>query len=532
MKRIALGALILLTTTVSLAAETERYFVATRRPMRELGANAFGRELGDSSQRRLATFSIVNGFTADLTPAEAASLRTSPNVRYVEPDVPRYLHAVSRPGEQTIPYGVSLVHAPEAWEGRIAGAVNVVVIDSGIDNTHSELQGAFKGGLNVLDNAASTMDRIGHGTHVAGTIAAANNRLGVVGVAPHVRLWAIKAFGEDGSGSMADVVEGLEWVLEKKAAEGGRWVVNISAGGPQGSAAEGEAFARAIAAGVVIVASSGNESKANAPAAVQYPAAYPNVISVSAVDELSQFGDFSNQGPEIDFAAPGVRVVSLALHGDDFLSYVRTGDNRIIDTKPLVGSKKEAVTAEYVNCGLGTAADFGPQVQGKIALIQRGGDTFADKVKRAKEAGAVAAVIYNNSDSNYYWTLYPEEDPDAKNYPWPIAIGMSQADGEALVAKGSGVIQIGYDPDDYTPRSGTSMAAPHVAGAVAHLWALAPDATPDQLFAALAATAHDIGAAGQDTQTGYGVIDVNAASRLLAPGQFGRTGRRFLSRRR
>jgi serine protease len=534
MKRIALGALFLFLTTASFAADAERYFVATRRPVRNLAANAVTRDLGDTARRRIDTFRLVNGFTASLTAAEAASLRNSPGVRYVEPVVPRSLHAIggpiSKPGEQLIPYGISLVHAPEAWLGQVSGEVNVVVIDSGIDNTHAELAGGFQGGVNTLDAAASTMDGIGHGTHVAGTIAAANNNLGVVGVAPSVRLWAVKAFGDDGHGTMENVLKGLDWVVAKKKAEGGRWVVNISAGGTTSSAAEAEAVANIIAEGVVIVASSGNESKASAPVAVNYPAAYPNVVSVGAVDEQGAYADFSNLGPEIDFVAPGVRVLSLALHGTDTVSYVRTAANAVIDVRPLVGSKKEAFTGEYVNCGLGTASDFGPAVNGKIALIQRGGDTFADKARRAKEAGAAAVVFYNNVDGAYYWTLYPAEDPDAKNYVWPIAVGMSMADGEALAAKGGGIIKIGLDPDDYSLRSGTSMASPHVAGAIAQVWALAPNATPQQILNALIVTAKDIGTAGRDDQTGHGLIDVNAAARMLAPSAFTRTGRRFLKR--
>jgi subtilisin family serine protease len=518
-------------TTASFAADTQRYFVATRRPVRELSTNSVVRELGDSAARRIETFSIVNGFTADLTASEAASLRRSSGVRYVERVVPRQLHALSKPGEQVVPYGIAMVHAPEAWEGRIAGDVNVAVIDSGVDYSHAELQSAWKGGTNFRVPEEPSMDKLGHGTHVAGTVAAANNHLGVVGVAPQVRLWGIKAFGDDGKGSMEDVVKGLNWVLDKKKAEGGRWIVNISAGGPEGSTAEEEAFARAISEGVIVVASTGNESKITLPAPVSFPAAYPDVVSVGAVDEDSEYANFSNLGPEVDFVAPGVRVVSLSVHGDEYLSYVRTPQNQIIETRHLDGSKAGGLTAEYINCGLGTPADFGPAVKGKIALIQRGGDTFADKARRAKEAGAAAVLIYNNADSSIRWTLFPAEDPDAKNYPWPIVVAMTLTDGEALVAKGHGVITIAHDPDDYEVRSGTSMSSPHVTGAIAHLWSLAPDATPQQILNALISTAKDIGTAGKDDQTGYGLIDVNAAAHLLAPSAFGRTGRRFLKRR-
>ena len=540
MKRTALWAFfVVLMTTASfaapLAAETQRYFVATRRPVREIAVNSVARD----ASRRAASFNIVNGFAADLTPAEAASLRNSPDVRYVEPVVPRHLFAsVSQPGRQLVPYGISLVHAPETWTARISGTVNVVVIDSGIDNTHSELRGAYMGGYNVLEPEKAPMDGVGHGTHVAGTIAASNNNLGVVGIAPSVNLWGVKAIDDNGDGTMEDVVKGLEWVVEKKKAEGGHWVVNLSLGGTESSNMEREAFARAVAEGVIVVAATGNESIPNTPAPVSYPAAYANVISVGAIDELRAHAWFSNEGPEVEFVAPGVKVISLDLHDDKFLSYVRTEDSQIFETRHMVGSKPGSVTAEYINCGLGTPSDFGPAVQGKIALIQRGGDTFAVKVRRAKEAGAAGVIVYNNNPNTaHVWTLYPAEDPDAKNYPWPVSIGMSLADGEKLVAKGSGRITIGYDPDDYSAKTGTSMSSPHVAGAVALLWSLAPDATPAQILNALISTAQDLGPAGKDDKTGYGLIDLHAAAKMLAPSAFvdtppppGRTGRRYLKR--
>lgn len=538
MKRIVPGAVLVLMATVSFAAETERYFVATRRPLREVGVTAVARELRDPAERRVSTFTIINGFAANLTAEEAASLRTSADVRYVEKVVPRYLMAnVSKPGEQMVPYGIALVKAPQTWEGRVSVAVNVAVIDSGVDHRHSELRGAWAGGYNVLDpDSEFAMDGVGHGTHVAGTIAAGDNNIGVVGVAPNVRLWGVKAVDDNGEGTMEDVVKGLEWVLEKKKSEGGRWVVNFSLGGPDAATPEREAFSRAIADGVIVVAASGNSS-AGTPAPVAYPAAYPGVISVGAVNDLSEHWPTANQGPELEFVAPGVKVISTDLHDDKFLSYIRTEEDQILVTRHLNGSKEKGITAEYVNCGLGTPGDFTPAVKGKIALIQRGGDTFGDKARRAREAGAAAVAIYNNSDTGIVWTLFDAADPDAQFYPWPITIALSRADGEALVAKGGGRITIGYDPDDYSAKTGTSMATPHVTGAVALLWGLAPDATPAQILNALVSTAKDLGTPGKDDTFGYGLIDVFAAAKMLAPGAFddvpppsGKTGRRFLKR--
>ena len=128
MKRTALGALVLFLATASFAADTERYFVATRRPIRDAGVTAFTRDLAGAPARRIATFNIVNGFAASLTASEAATLRQSPDVRYVEPVVSRTLHAlnnatISKPGEQLVPYGISMVRAPEAWLGMISGDV-------------------------------------------------------------------------------------------------------------------------------------------------------------------------------------------------------------------------------------------------------------------------------------------------------------------------------------------------------------------------------------------------------------------------
>ena len=538
MKRIALGAVLVLMTTVSLAAETARYFVATRRPIREIGVTSVARELRDPAERRVSTFTIVNGFAANLTDAEAATLRRSPDVRYVERVVSRHLMAnVSKPGEQMVPYGVTLVNAPQTWAGRVSVAVNVAVIDSGVDHRHSELRGAWAGGYNVLDpDAEFAMDGVGHGTHVAGTIAAGDNSIGVVGVASNVRLWGVKAVADDGTGTMEDVVKGLEWVLEKKKTEGGRWVANFSLGGPEEATPEREAFKRAIADGIIVVAASGNNS-AGTPAPVSYPAAYPGVIAVGAVNEAREHWPTSNQGPELDFVAPGVKVISTDLHDDKFLSYIRTPENKILVTRHLNGSKEGGLTAEYVDCGLGTPSDFTPAVQGKIALIQRGGDTFGEKARRAKEAGAAAVLIYNNNDTGIVWTLFDSGDPNGQTYPWPITVAMTLADGQALVAKGSGRITIGFDPDDYSAKTGTSMATPHVTGAVALLWGLAPDATPAQIYNALVSTARDLGPAGRDDKFGYGLIDLFAAAKMLAPEAFddtppppGRSGRRFLRR--
>jgi subtilisin family serine protease len=532
MKRTALWAFVLLIAASAFGAETQRYLVGTKRSARTTSIRSLSEGLREPAARRVRTFSLIDGFAADLTPEEASALRRSPDVRWVEPVVERWLAATaSKPGEQLVPYGVAQVRAPEAWLGRRSGEVNVAIIDSGIDPTHPELAASYAGGYHVFEDKPP-LDDVGHGTHVAGIVGAANNDYGVIGIAPGVRLWALKVVDESGRGTMDDVITALEWVVETKKEIGGRWVVNMSLGGTAPSIGEREMFTEAADAGVILVASSGNTSTASTPSAVEFPAAYPEVIAVGAVNETNVRANFSNAGPELDFVAPGVRILSTVLSGGYWMSYVRAED-KIITTKPLVGAKIGNLTADYVYCGLGRVNDFPSSVRGKIALIKRGVDTFADKARRANEAGAVAVAFFNHDETNFAWTLFPEEDPDAKNYPWPIAVGMTKADGDVLAARGSGRMTIAYDPDDYDIKSGTSMAAPHVTGAIALLWSLAPDATPAQITNALISTATDLGAPGYDELYGYGQIDVFAAAKMLAPSVYGSTtGRRILTRRR
>ncbi|MFP5245153.1 MAG: S8 family serine peptidase, partial [Thermoanaerobaculia bacterium] len=200
------------------------------------------------------------------------------------------------------------------------------------------------------------------------------------------------------------------------------------------------------------------------------------------------------------------------------ISYVITSDAMYF-TSALTGSKLGEVTGEYVFCGVGAAGEFPASVAGKIALIKRGGDiTFADKARRAKEAGAIGVAIFNHDQTTNHWTLI--SDANGWQYEWPIVVRLAKAEGEALVAKGSGTITIAYKPDDYGEKSGTSMACPHVVGAAALLWTLAPNATPAQLVNAMITTAVDLGATGRDNEFGAGAVNVYAAAKMLAPNAF------------
>jgi subtilisin family serine protease len=240
-----------------------------------------------------------------------------------------------------------------------------------------------------------------------------------------------------------------------------------------------------------------------------------------------KIADFSNQGSQMELVAPGVAVLSSTATGFGTKAYVGQGNDLYL-SYALTGSPMATFTGEFVFCGLGaSASDFPPEVKGKIALIQRGEATFAWKSRRAKEAGAVAVVIYNRSDApvtDLGWGMRTATDPSdawVSTYEYPLTVGMTYEDGLALRAHPNAQITASNDKDDYAVLQGTSMSTPHVVGAVALLWSLAPSATPDQVRTALYTTATDLGTPGQDPVFGYGFLNVFAAAKQLAPNAFG-----------
>ncbi|MBI4368853.1 MAG: S8 family peptidase [Elusimicrobia bacterium] len=209
---------------------------------------------------------------------------------------------VSQPVQETS-WGVSRVKAPEAWSVTQGAGVNVCVLDTGVDLTHADLAENVKSGYNAINPSRTAKDDNGHGTHVAGIIAAVNNTIGVVGVGPKISVIPVKVLGASGSGWISDIIEGLEWC----GVNGGK-VANMSLGSSSDSQSLHDAITALYNAGLVLVAAAGNSGPcANC---VSYPARYSEVIAVSASDSSDQFASYSSQGPEVDLIAPGSNVLS------------------------------------------------------------------------------------------------------------------------------------------------------------------------------------------------------------------------------
>lgn len=276
----------------------------------------------------------LKGFAADVPAGRLLALQLDPRVSFVEPDQTAHTFA------QLAPTGVQRIFATsntnlginETDEYRID--VDVAVIDTGIAE-HPDLDvvrranctggGPLK--ASCADNAGT--DGNGHGTHVAGTIGALDNGIGVVGVAPGARLWSVKVLDNSGSGYISWIVAGIDWVTRNRA---DIEVANMSLGCECSSSALDTAITNSVAAGIVYVVAAGNSNK---DARTFSPANHPDVITVSALadfdgepgglagptcrtDEDDTLAAFSNWGPRIDIAAPGVCILSTWHNGSGY----------------------------------------------------------------------------------------------------------------------------------------------------------------------------------------------------------------------
>lgn len=283
----------------------------------------------------------LKGCAATIPAQKLRDIESDPDVKYVAFDK---LVAIIRPENpnpgsqgkkptpvqppQTLPTGINRVNAELNLTAQIDGSdqrvdADIAIIDTGIDKKHPDLN--VVGGINFSSGTIQNFsDGNGHGTHVAGTTAAIDNSIGVVGVAPGARLWAVKVLNNQGSGFLSDVIEGIDWVTQNAATIE---AANMSLGWPGTDSNPNdpahEAIRNSVNAGVVYVVAAGNSSE---DAANFSPASYDEVITVSAIADSDGIGGglgtatsygaddtfaaFSNFGIDIDLSAPGVDILS------------------------------------------------------------------------------------------------------------------------------------------------------------------------------------------------------------------------------
>jgi subtilisin len=264
------------------------------------------RELGGSIRH---AYRLVPAICAHLPEAAIHTLARRPGVVRIEAD-----GRVRAVDELSDAWGVEQIHSDAVHARGVTGAgVKVAVIDSGIDCTHPDLAANCAGGYDFVNDDDDPMDDLGHGTHVAGIVAAVYNGVGVVGVAPDVELYALKVLDYNGSGWWSEVIAALQWAVDH-----GIQVTNNSYAGESETepAALRTAFDNAYAAGVLNVAAAGNSGNAEGTGDnVPYPARFDSVIAVAATDQNESRASFSSTGPAVELAAPGVSITSTTMGG-------------------------------------------------------------------------------------------------------------------------------------------------------------------------------------------------------------------------
>jgi subtilisin family serine protease/subtilisin-like proprotein convertase family protein len=537
-------------------AEVEAYYVRFS-PGRAIDAEAMVTELGGRVTHRLERIRTV----AVTLPAGAQdALGRRAGIELIEP-VPQYsLQA------QVVPYNIDQYQARDIWDRNRdnvvdAGApdgsgVKFCIIDTGFHGPHDDFAGAAITGFSQISGEDWFEDGNGHGTHVAGTANAVMNNIGVVGAMPGgAELHIVKSFNNSGLWvpGQSNLAAAIQECADRDAN-----VISMSLGGGGPSATE-EALFQAlydtgvpgddgIAAALLSVAAAGNDGNASA----SYPASYDSVISVAAIDEAEVVANFSQYpatayDPNNPPANVEWDVVELSGGGVNVLSTYPSPDGSVpayqaIGSQTFSGSHIDEAgfgdeTGTLVDGGFCEAGTGDGSWNGAVVICQRGNVSFAEKVNEVQANGGVAAIIYNNVAGGLAATCGGN-----CNVPSIPSIGLSQADGLALIADDlGGPVRVVADDGSscttcnggYAFLSGTSMATPGVAAALALAWDACggpATVTNKDIRQLLRDSAKDLtgthsgggGAygAGWDPATGWGLIQL-ADARDLGNTRFG-----------
>jgi subtilisin len=305
----------------------------------------------------------VRGFAARLTATQVADLRADPDVASVTPDRPVRALGETLAGGETVPTGIRRIGAVVDGGVRGASGVGVAVIDTGVDLDHPDLDA--QAGVDCT-GTGSPEDDHGHGTHVAGTIAARNTGAGVVGVAPGTKVHAVKVLDGGGSGFDSWVVCGLDWVAQNAPALDIK-VANMSLGGLGSYSTCGtnddplhEAVCRVTAAGVTVVAAAGNDGWDFGAGPPDTPAWFPEALTVAAMTDTDGAAGAGGGAPSCD-----------ASEGDDAAASFSNFATAAADAEHTIAGPGTCILSTYKNGQYATASGTSmaaPHVAGEVAL--------------------------------------------------------------------------------------------------------------------------------------------------------------------
>ncbi|NMP15245.1 S8 family serine peptidase [Thalassotalea sp. Y01] len=507
-----------ISTSFAANAADDRYVIQVDNSKKGV-VKALAKKLGGDIKLDSEGFIVAKFAGKDL--AAVKGLLNNPHVQLVEADQRRYPMAMYNDDlgdamqEQLTPYAVYQSKANQVSFNSQAG-MKVCVIDSGLDRSNSD----FNWGAITGDNDSGTgnWDENGgpHGTHVAGTVGAADNNVGVVGMAPGVDMHIIKVFNASGWGYSSDLAHATN-LCEQAGAN----IISMSLGGGGANNTESNAFANFTANGGLVVAAAGNDGNS----VRSYPAGYESVMMIGANDADNNIADFSQfpsctagRGKNATFDE--TICVEVTAGGVDTLSTypagMATSANMSADSQAYATSAMENTgSASGAAYYMGTAEAVDSSANGKICVIDRGNISFHDKVQNCENSGGLGAIIVNNEAGMLYGTL---GETNATSIP---AVGADFADRSSLIAASSASVSV--DASDYGFMSGTSMATPAVSGIAALVWSNHSSCTGTDIREALKASATDSGASGHDVYFGYGIVDAVAADAYLTANGCGGT---------
>ena len=505
---------IAISTVLSAQAADDRYIIQVDNSKKGI-VKALAKQLGGDVKIDGNGFLAASFAGKDLESVKG--LLNNPHIKVIEEDHRRiplsvYNDDAGNPMTgQVTPYAVYQSQANQVNFNASAG-MKVCVIDSGLDRSNPDFEWNSITGDN--DSGTGNWDENGgpHGTHVAGTIGAANNNVGVVGMAPGVDMHIVKVFNADGWGYSSDLAYAAD-----KCSNAGANIISMSLGGGGANSTEENAFKSFTESGGLVVAAAGNDGNN----VRSYPAGYSSVMMIGANDADNNIADFS-QFPSCSVTT-GRGKKATTTTDETVCVEVTAGGVDTLSTYPADGATSSALTADgsffasssMENSGsasgntyfMGTAESIDSSANGKVCVIDRGNISFHDKVQNCENSGGVGAVIINNEAGMLYGTL---GDTNATTIP---AVGGAFEDRTALLAATSMDITIGTS--DYGFMSGTSMATPAVSGVAALVWSNHNNCTGTDIRNALKATAEDAGAAGNDVYFGAGIVKAAAADAYL-----------------
>jgi subtilisin family serine protease len=296
---------------------------------------------------------LINAISAKVPEQFKELLERHPSIKYVEEDGIAFALGHSSPSstEYANSWGVDHIQADLVHPANLGSGISVAVIDSGVNYKHPDLAPNYRGGHDFVNDDSDPMDDNGHGTHVAGTIAAIKDGKGVVGVAPAAGFYALKVLGSGGSGSYSDIIAALNWAVDHDIK-----IASMSLGGSSSSTSLGNAVKSAYDSGVLLVAAAGNDG-ANS---ILYPAAYSQVIAVGATDGSNRKASFSNYGSKIELVAPGVSIRSTVGSGYAVYSGTSMATPHVSGVAALVlSADPDSSPAEVRSVLRNTAQDLG-----------------------------------------------------------------------------------------------------------------------------------------------------------------------------